>query len=58
MSIPDVGEKTAIRIIEDRPYATFEELDEVEGIGPKLLDTLKIHGRIDNQQGGLVKPTP
>ncbi len=58
MSIPGIGEKTAIRIIEGRPYATFEELDKVEDIGPKLLDTLKIHGRIDNQQGRLAKPSP
>jgi len=58
MSIPGVGEKTAIRIIEGRPYATFEELDEVEGIGLKTLDELKNYVRIVDQQGGLAVPSP
>ncbi len=46
MSIPGVGEKTANRIIEGRPYATVEDLGKVEGIGPKTLEKLKKYVRV------------
>ncbi len=58
MSIPGVGEKMANRIIEGRPYATIEELDNVDGIGPKTIAELKIYGRIGDQQGSVAKPSP
>ena len=58
MKIPDVGEKMADRIIEGRPYATFEKLDEVEGVGPKTLDELKKYGRIADQKRDPAKPSP
>lgn len=48
MSIPGVGEVIAIRIIEGRPYATIEELDKVEGVGPKMLAKLRIYLRISD----------
>lgn len=37
MSIPGIGEKTALAIIEARPYATLEDLLKVDGIGPASL---------------------
>jgi DNA uptake protein ComE-like DNA-binding protein len=50
MSIPGVGEKMANRIIEGRPYATIDELDNVDGIGPKTLEMLMKYVRINDQQ--------
>ena len=49
MSIPGVGEKMANRIIEGRPYATIEELDNVDGIGPKTIEILVKYVRISDQ---------
>ncbi len=44
MTLPSVGEKTAIRIIARRPYHTIEDLLAVDGIGPSTL--LKIRSFI------------
>lgn len=40
MAIPGIGEVTATRIIEERPYAAIPELSRVSGIGPKLLERI------------------
>ena len=48
MSLPGVGEVMANRIIEGRPYATIEDLGNVEGIGPKKLEKLVEYVRIGN----------
>jgi endonuclease YncB( thermonuclease family) len=37
MKLPGIGEVTANRIIESRPYAKLEDLDEVNGIGKQSL---------------------
>jgi endonuclease YncB( thermonuclease family) len=37
MKLPGVGEVTANRIIEARPFSKLEDLDEVDGIGGKTL---------------------
>lgn len=41
MKLPGVGEVTANRMIESRPYAKLEDLDKVSGIGKKTIDRLK-----------------
>jgi len=41
MSVPGIGEVMANRIIENRPYATLEDLQKVPGIGSKTLETLR-----------------
>ena len=45
--IPGVGEKTAQRIIEYReqngPFQALEDLDNVEGIGPKTVEQLSAY---------------
>lgn len=41
MLLPGVGEVTANRIIQARPFKVPDDLLDVEGIGPKTLDTLK-----------------
>jgi competence protein ComEA len=38
IKIPGIGEATANRIIEERPYKTISDLDRVSGIGPKTLE--------------------
>lgn len=48
MCIPGVGEKTANLIIQDRPYANIQQLDNVKGVGPKTLENLKKFVRIGN----------
>lgn len=40
MLLPGIGEITASRIIEARPFKTAQDLLEVEGVGPKTLDRL------------------
>ncbi len=47
MRLPGVGEMMANRIIEGRPYKTIEDLLEVSGIGPKTLEKLKPHLKIE-----------
>ena len=58
MSIPGVGELTANRIIQGRPYAAIEDLDKVEGVGPKTLEKLKKYVQIGDPSGSLAKPSP
>lgn len=41
MKLPGIGEVTANRMIESRPYAKLEDLDKVSGIGKKTIDRLK-----------------
>lgn len=40
-SLSGVGEKTAEKIINGRPYQTLEDLKNVEGIGDKTFENLK-----------------
>jgi len=41
LSLPGVGEVTALRIIEARPYQSVEDLLRVPGIGPKTLESIR-----------------
>lgn len=41
MTLPDVGEKTAIAIIEARPYKNLSDLNRAKGIGPKMFAKIK-----------------
>ena len=41
ISLPGVGEKTAQRIIDGRPYKSVDDLRKVEGIGEKTLDGIR-----------------
>lgn len=41
MTLPGVGEKTAQRIIDGRPYSEIDDLLDVYGIGEKTLDGLR-----------------
>lgn len=43
LSLPGVGEVTALRIIEARPYQSVEDLLRVPGIGPKTLENLRAY---------------
>ena len=47
MSIRGVGEVTANRIIEARPYAQVDDLLKVTGIGPATLTKLKPYLRVE-----------
>jgi len=40
MTLPGIGETTANRIIQGRPYKSLADLDKVEGIGGKTLERL------------------
>ncbi|HEX9804398.1 MAG TPA: ComEA family DNA-binding protein [Candidatus Dojkabacteria bacterium] len=40
-TLPGVGESTAMKIIENRPYETIESLKEVKGIGDATFEKLK-----------------
>jgi comEA protein len=40
-ALPGVGPKFAARLIEGRPYSSFEDVDQVKGVGPKMLEKLK-----------------
>ncbi|MBF6596508.1 MAG: ComEA family DNA-binding protein [Thermaceae bacterium] len=40
-SLPRIGPAMAQRIIAGRPYTSLEDLDQVKGIGPKLLEVLR-----------------
>jgi comEA protein len=40
-TLPGVGPKFAARLIEGRPYSSFEDVDRVKGVGPKMLEKLK-----------------
>jgi competence protein ComEA len=41
LSLPNIGEVKAQAIIDGRPYASIEELEQIDGIGPKTLDKLR-----------------
>lgn len=41
MTLPNIGEKTAISIIEARPYQLLEDLKRAKGIGPATFAKLK-----------------
>jgi Helix-hairpin-helix motif len=45
-SLPGIGPTIAARIVAGRPYASIEELLDVEGIGPKRLDALRPRARL------------
>jgi comEA protein len=40
-ALPGVGPKFAARLIEGRPYMSFDDLDRIKGVGPKMLEKLK-----------------
>jgi comEA protein len=40
-ALPGVGPKFATRLIAGRPYSSFEDVDRVKGVGPKMLEKLK-----------------
>ncbi|MBE9032657.1 helix-hairpin-helix domain-containing protein [filamentous cyanobacterium LEGE 11480] len=42
-TLPGIGQKTAKRIIQHRPFASITDLDNVPGIGPKTLRKLEPH---------------
>lgn len=46
LALPGVGEVTALRIIEARPYTKPEDLLQVSGIGPKTYDKLAPHVKV------------
>lgn len=41
MKLPGIGEVTANRIIEGRPYTTVDDLESVSGIGEKTLERIR-----------------
>ncbi len=41
MRVPGIGEATANRIIEARPFSSLEDLQRVNGIGPATLEKMK-----------------
>jgi DNA uptake protein ComE-like DNA-binding protein len=41
LSLPGIGEKTALAIIEARPFQDLADLNRVSGIGPSILGKLK-----------------
>ncbi|MCF7674325.1 MAG: helix-hairpin-helix domain-containing protein [Akkermansiaceae bacterium] len=43
MQLPGIGETTANRIIEARPFKSLDDLRRVDGIGPKTLERMKPH---------------
>ena len=46
ISLPGVGEKTAQRIIDGRPYESVDDLRKVDGIGEKTLDGIRDRIRV------------
>ncbi len=43
LKLPKIGEVLANQITEGRPYKNLDDLDRVDGIGPKTLELLKPH---------------
>jgi len=41
LSLPNIGDVKAQAIIDGRPYASIDELEKIDGIGPKTLDKLR-----------------
>jgi competence ComEA-like helix-hairpin-helix protein len=66
IGLPGVGQALAVRIIARRPYASAEDLLEVPGIGPRLLERLRPYLVLDEAQpraeaqaeGRSVSPAP
>lgn len=50
-ALPRIGPALARRIVEYRerhgPFRTIEELDHVSGIGPRTLELLRPHAKVD-----------
>jgi competence protein ComEA len=44
--LPGVGPAVARRLVEARPFETFEDVDRVKGVGPVLVGRLKEVGRL------------
>ena len=47
-ALPGIGEKTAQRIIDGRPYESVEDLRRVEGIGEKTLEGIRDRIRVED----------
>ena len=43
MTLPGIGEKTAIGIIEARPYQSLDDLKRASGIGPSTFEKIKAY---------------
>jgi endonuclease YncB( thermonuclease family) len=43
MQVPGIGESTANRIIEARPFSSLDDLQRVSGIGPATLEKIRPH---------------
>ncbi len=41
MAIKGIGEKKAVVIIKARPYKSFDDLLNVKGVGPALVENIK-----------------
>jgi hypothetical protein len=53
--LPGVGEKTAEKIVQERPFASVDDLTRVHGIGPKKLDKMRPYIVAG---GGRTEPVP
>ena len=43
MTLPGIGEKTALGIIEARPYQSLDDVKRASGIGPSTLEKIKAY---------------
>jgi DNA uptake protein ComE-like DNA-binding protein len=43
MTLPGIGEKTALAIIGSRPYQNFGDLTRADGVGPSTLQKIKAY---------------
>ncbi|MEX1232043.1 MAG: helix-hairpin-helix domain-containing protein [Planctomycetaceae bacterium] len=63
MQLEGIGERLALRIVEDRktngPFQSIDDLDRVNGIGPKTIEKLRPHLRCEpvksKDEGGRMK---
>lgn len=51
MRLKGIGEMTAVKIIERRPYKKIEDLLKVPGIGEKTLEDMKEHLSLEDTEG-------
>lgn len=49
MLLPGIGPVRAQWIIDHRPYRDFDELLEINGIGPAIVEMLRRHSRLEDQ---------